>query len=108
MDISLFKMPKTKDTVIDTVEAFNLWNTLNAIYVSVETNQLLRSFVHDRDFHVLLGANLEEFDKHIAILEKDIKKYKVKAPVRPPRLIQAFDKIDQITDKLIYDITSAD
>jgi hypothetical protein len=62
-DISLFKKSATDSERISAVEAFNLWDMLQARYISIETYQLYINFVHDRDFVLLLKNHLKSFQK---------------------------------------------
>lgn len=98
--VSIFK--KTSHEVVDIITAFNLWNTLRARYGSIETFQMFRNFIHDRDFDLLLGQFLSTFLKESKILEEQASRYAVTLPKRPSADIKIDKKLDEMTDKYIY------
>jgi len=99
--VSVFK--KTSgDEVIDIIAAFNLWNALRARYGSIETLQLYRNFIHDRDFDLLLSRYLNTFTKESKILEDEAARYTVTLPKRPAIDIRIDKKLDELTDRYIY------
>lgn len=109
MDISnllhperLFKKNITVEDELSSIEAYNIWNTLKTRYISLETYQLFRNFVHDRDFDLLLKQHIEHFQEQINILEDLAEKLKVKAPTQPPEQIKTSSHIDALTDKIIF------
>lgn len=69
--VSIFK--KTSRETVDIITAFNLWNTLRARYGSIETFQMYKNFIHDRDFNLLLNQFLGTF-------LKEVKFWKIKQP----------------------------
>ncbi|MCF8010293.1 MAG: DUF3231 family protein [Clostridiales bacterium] len=102
--ISIFKNRKTAVEEVDSIEVFNIWNLLRARYNSIETHQLHKNFIHDRDLLMLFNLHLNEFKKQVAVLEDLAKEYKVKTPRRPPREIKVTEQIEDITDKMIFRI----
>jgi len=87
---------------ISSVEAYNIWNTLQARYLSAEKNQLFRNFVHDNSLKKVMDSDLKVYERQIQILEKQLQKYKIKSPHQPPQETKFSTKIDAITDKMIF------
>lgn len=108
MDISIFKKSTANIEQIDVQTAFNLWNLLRARYNSIEAVQMLKNFVHDRDFGLVLEVFLKNFQTQTEQLEKEAKKFKIKVPSRPASDIKTSTRIDEITDKFIYKRMYAD
>jgi len=75
--ISIFKANKDKAEMIDSVTAFNIWNTLRIRYISVESGKCYRNFIHDRDFVILVPEMINDFQKQVDILEEKAQKYGV-------------------------------
>ncbi|KUO66306.1 MAG: hypothetical protein APF84_17905 [Gracilibacter sp. BRH_c7a] len=82
--------------------AYNIWNTLRARYGSIETFQMYKNFIHDRDFDLLLNQFLSTFLKEVKILEEEAARYSVTLPKRPAADIKIDKKIDELTDRFIY------
>lgn len=99
--ISIFKKSSSEE-VIDIIAAFNLWNSLRARYGSIETLQLYRNFIHDRDFDLLLSRFLSTFIKESKILEDEATRRSVPLPKRPAVDIRIDKKLDELTDRYIY------
>ncbi|ACB84347.1 DUF3231 family protein [Natranaerobius thermophilus] len=99
---SIFKKSLTAEQELSSMEAFNIWNSLRARYLSFETYQLFRNFVHDREFDLLLSQHQKHFQKQIKILESEASKFKVKVPDRPPEYLRTSVHIDAITDRMIF------
>lgn len=108
MDISILKKSTANMEQIGVQTAFNLWNLLRARYNSIEAVQMLRNFVHDRDFGIVLEMLLKDFQTQTEQLEKEGKKFKIKVPSRPARDIKTSTRIDEVTDKFIYKRMYAD
>jgi len=95
---------KVNDTEerLDIQEAFNINNLLRARYVSVQTVQLFKNFVHDIDWEIILDGFTEHFDKQIAILEELGQKFRIIMPNRPPLDANFATSINDLTDEYIY------
>ncbi len=87
---------------MDIIEAYNIWNSLRTRYGSIETFQMYRNFVHDRDFDLLLASFLNTYLKEAKILEDNAARYSVTLPNRPAVEIRIDDKVDAFTDRFIY------
>lgn len=99
--VSIFKKSASEET-IDIIAAFNLWNSLRARYGSIETLQLYRNFIHDRDFDLMLSRFLHTFIKESKILEDEATRCTVPLPKRPAVDIRIDKKLDELTDRYIY------
>jgi hypothetical protein len=100
--ISIFKRARGGREQIDIQEAFNIFNLLRARYVSSQTVQIFRNFVHDRDWDMVLDGFLTHFDKQINVLEEDAKKFRITMPTKPPVDTKFATSINEITDDYIY------
>jgi len=99
--VSIFKK-STGGEGIDIIAAFNLWNSLRARYGSIETIQMYRNFIHDREFDLILNRFLSSFIKESKILEDELSRYTVPLPKRPAVDIRIDKKLDELTDRYIY------
>lgn len=98
----LFKKSITAEDELSTIEAHSIWNALRSRYIVLETYNLYKNFVHDRDFDLLLTQHLKHFQAQIDTLENIAKKLKIKVPSKPPEQIKTSTHIDAITDKIIF------
>ena len=108
MDISVFKKSTGGKELLDVSTTYNLWSLLRARYDSIETTQMLKNFIHDKDLDYMLATLLKDFQTQSEQLEKLSKKFKVKVPSRPAIDIKTSTRIDEITDKFIYKRVTAD
>ena len=100
--ISIFKKVTGEQERLDIQEAFNIYNLLRARYVSAQTVQIFKNFVHDLDWEIILDKFIEHFDQRITILEKLGEKFRIIMPNRPPLDIKFATSINDITDEYIY------
>ena len=98
--VSIFKKTSLED--VDIIEAYNIWNSLRARYGSIETFQMYRNFVHDRDFDLLLTSFLNTYLREAKILEDNASRYSITLPNRPAVDYRVDDKVDAFTDRFIY------
>ena len=61
--IKLIKKVKKREESIDIQESFNIYNLLRAKYVSTQTVQLFKNFVHDADWEAVLDKFQKHFEK---------------------------------------------
>ncbi len=103
MDIisKIKKVKKRKDS-LDIQEAFNIYNLLKTRYVSIQTVQLFKNFVHDVGWEIILDKFQKDFQKQIAILEELGKNFNITMPNRPPLDVKLETSINDITDDYIY------
>ncbi len=100
--ISIIKKIKGEKERLDIQEAFNIYNLLRARYVSTQTVQLFKNFVHDVAWEVILDKFMKHFDKQIAVLEELGGEYRIMMPNKPPLDLKFSTSINHITDDYIY------
>jgi len=100
--LSIFKKAKDTEERLDIQEAFNIYNLLRARYVSTQTVQLFKNFVHDIDWEIILDRFMKHFDKQVAILEELGEQFSIIMPSRPPLDVKFATSINDITDDYIY------
>lgn len=100
--ITKFKKVIARQEQIDIQEAFNIYNLLRARYVSTQTIQLFKNFVHDVDWEIVLDGFLKHFVKQTEVLEKLGEKFRIILPSRPPLDVKFATRINDITDDYIY------
>ena len=108
MGISIFKKSSTKIEQIDIQTAFNIWNLLVVRYSSLETNQMFKNFVHDRDFDLAIKVLIEHFQTQLDMLEKEATMFSLKTVLMPPFDIKTSARVDEISDKFIYHRINSD
>jgi len=87
---------------VDIQEAFNIYNLLRARYVSIQTVQIFKNFVHDLDWEIVLDRFIKNFAGQIASLEEFGEKYRLIMPTKPPLDVKFATRINDITDEYIY------
>lgn len=108
MGISIFKRAPTKAEQIDIQTAFNIWNTLEVRYRSIQTNEVLQNFIHDQELLVASDLLVSHFKQQVKVLEKEGAKFELKMPTRPPEETKFSVRVNAITDKYIYNQMIAD
>jgi len=78
--ISKIKKVKKRKDSLDIQEAFNIYNLLKTRYVSIQTVQLFKNFVHDVGWEIILDKFQKDFQKQIAILEELGKNFNITMP----------------------------
>ena len=100
--ISIIKKVKGKEERIDIQEAFNIYNLLRASYLSTESVQLFKNFVHDVGWEIILDGFMKHFKKQTAILEELAQRFRIITPTRSPLDVNFATSINDITDDYIY------
>lgn len=100
--ISLIKKGKKREDTIDIQEAFNIYNLLRTRYVSTQTVQLFKNFVHDLDWEIILNKFQKNFGRQIKKLEELGEDFRIIMPNRPPLDVKFATRINDITDEYIY------
>jgi len=62
-----FKKVKGTEERLDIQEAFNIYNLLRERYLSTQTIQLFKNFVHNAGWEIILDGFKKHFEKEIAI-----------------------------------------
>jgi hypothetical protein len=78
--ISLIKKVKKREENLDIQEAFNIYSLLRARYVSTQTVQLFKNFVHDVGWEVILSKFQMNFENQIENLEELGEKFRIIMP----------------------------
>jgi len=99
---SLIKKVTKREEELDIQEAFNIYSLLRARYVSTQTVQLFKNFVHDVDWQIILNKFQTNFEKQIDNLEKLGEKFRIIMPNRPPVDVKFATRVNDITDDYIY------
>jgi len=88
---SVVKKNTKRQESIDIQESFNIYNLLRARYISTQTVQLFKNFVHDVEFEVILNS----FQKHG-------ESFRIIMPNKPPKDVKFATRINDIRDDFIY------
>lgn len=99
---SVFKNAKYSHAKVDIQEAFNIYNLLRARYVSTQTVQIFKNFVHDPDWNSVLDRFIKHFEKQIKVLEEMGEMFRLIMPGKPPLDNKFAVSINDITDEYIY------
>lgn len=105
MKLSIFKS-KASDN-IDIQTAYNIWSQLVIQYESLESMQVLGNFVHDSDLQAALRVLSQTYEHQVTVLEKEIKRYKLKTLTRPPKS-KTSAQVQVITDRFVFTATLND
>ncbi len=77
-----------KQPVMDTGEAFLLWDQLVSRYDIIQISQIFQNFAHDHDFKYFMRKGIQEtLEKQVNMLEKEMNTYQVPLPERPPKSV---------------------
>lgn len=98
----LGKSTREKQKNLNVSEAFHLWNHLVQRYSVLHVTNTLGSFAKDEDFKLIIQIGQNTLNNHIDLLEKEMMKYGIQLPIRPPK--QATDPADLelISDRHIF------
>ncbi|MBU3182843.1 DUF3231 family protein [Clostridium psychrophilum] len=100
--ISKIKKITNRNDTLDIQEAYNIYSLLRARYVSTQTLQLFKNFIHDVDWQIVLDNFQKDFEVQIDNLEKLGKKFRIIMPNRPPVDVKFATRINDVTDDYIY------
>lgn len=100
--ISLIKKVTKRGDTLDIQEAYNIYSLLRARYVSTQTIQLFKNFVHDIDWEIILEKFQKHFEKQINNLEELGEEFRIIMPNRPPVDVKFATRVNDITDDYIY------
>lgn len=104
MPLSIFKRNPRGKEIIDIEEAYNIWMLLTTRYDNVQTIQVLRNFIHDRDLAIIVNQIADEYQKQIQNLENEAKYFELKVPEKPPKDVRTSQSVDAFSDQFIYNI----
>ena len=88
--------------MLDTQEAYNLWDMLRTRYDGVEQIQFFQNYIHDIDFGILAKATLGTvFEDQINELEKEMYTYGIGLPRRPPKSVRTPANTEAVEDRFM-------
>lgn len=96
----LFGDQNSKQDRVSSIEAFKIWNELRTRYISIETYEFYRNFIHDQDLKLIMSEHIDTVQKTINELEQIADNYN--PPSKPSEEIKFSEKIDQVSDKFIF------
>lgn len=96
-----YKTKKQQHQLLDSSEAYNLWDILKSKYFAAERTLLARNFAHDPDFKALMNSFLKSLQKDINKLEKEMESYGIKGPDKNRCDIKTAITTEAIQDKYI-------
>jgi hypothetical protein len=98
----IVKKVHKREESLDIQEAFNIYSLLRARYVSTQTVQLFKNFVHDVGWQVILDKFQKNFEEQIDNLEELGEKFRIIMPNRSPIDVKFVTRVNDITDDYIY------
>ncbi|WP_066638460.1 DUF3231 family protein [Desulfolucanica intricata] len=92
-----------KKPMLDSGEAFLIWEQLVSRYDIIELTQIYQNFAHDPDFKLLLKKGLEEtLEKQVNILENEMNTFQIPLPNRPPKSVRVTANAEVMEDRLMF------
>lgn len=101
-DIHIGKAQSAVTPSLNLLEAGLLWDILSARYSCVEETQIYHEYAHDPDFKVLLKFGVSFLEGQVHELEKQITKYQLTMPSRPPLRVNDADNTMVLTDQFMF------
>jgi len=84
--------------------AYNLWDNLVSRYDVIMATQFYLNYVHDPDFRIILEQGLTMvLEQQVNELEKELDKYKIPLPERPPKSVRFDSEANIISDEHVFD-----
>ncbi|MBO8129640.1 MAG: DUF3231 family protein [Peptococcaceae bacterium] len=97
------KAENAEKPVLDSGEAFLLWDELVSRYDIIELTQIYLNFAHDPDFKQLLRRGLfNTLEKQVNILEKEANRYQILLPNRPPKSVNIPADTTLLEDRFMF------
>jgi hypothetical protein len=97
------QVPEGATEVLDTGEAFHLFDHLSSRYDNIEKTQLYENFAHDVDFKAILIIGLQQtLEKQVNMLEHEMNKFGIALPPRPPKSVKTTEGKDQYEDEKMF------
>lgn len=98
----LGKSTSEKQEIINVSEVFHLWNHLVQRYNVIYITNILQLFAKDEDLKLFLSVGEKTLNDNIILLEKEMLRYGIPLPLRPPKQTQAAANLEQISDRFIF------
>lgn len=98
----LRKSTRDKQRNLNVSEVFHLWNHLNQRYSVINVTDTLEFFIKDADLKLIFMLGRNTLSKNVNVLEKELAKYGIPLPTRPPKTINTTKTVEQISDRYAY------
>ncbi|MGI6684098.1 MAG: DUF3231 family protein [Bacillota bacterium] len=84
-------------------EVYLLWDNLVSRYDIIQSTQIYLNAVHDEDFKIILRKGLMDIlEKQVNILEREMNKYHLPLPDRPPKSVNFKIYGNIIQDEFVF------
>ncbi|KUO62587.1 MAG: hypothetical protein APF84_02235 [Gracilibacter sp. BRH_c7a] len=84
-------------------EAFLLWDNLVARYDIIHTTQIYLNAIHNVDFKIIMQKGLMDIlENQVNILEKEMDKYHLPLPDRPPKSVRFKLEGNIVNDEYVF------
>ena len=96
-------IPGTTKEIIDTGEAFHLWDHLTFRYDNIQQTVIWSKFAHDPEFRALLTVGYKNvLQKQAETLEQEIIKFGLPAPVKPTLTVSSTNSREILDDDYMF------
>ncbi|MGI6226431.1 MAG: DUF3231 family protein, partial [Peptococcales bacterium] len=85
-------------------EAFALWQHLTQRYDIFELTEIFQNFANDIEFKAILALGMKTLSDEITQIEKELNKYGIPLPPRPPKSINTPSNTEILRDELMFRI----
>ena len=96
-----FKSKKKMDLLLDTSEAYNLWDILNSKYIQADRILFWQNFIHDQELLHFFKLAQSELTKSINEIEKGLEKHNIKGPDKHRSTVKTATNSEVILDQTI-------
>ncbi|KUG04065.1 hypothetical protein ASZ90_018511 [hydrocarbon metagenome] len=102
-NIHIGKASNAEASVIDSSEAYSLFNALTLRYDLVQLMQIYHNFAHDPDFKELIKQGMSTMlDEQIKCIEEQMAIFKMVMPKRAPKNVNIDSDSTIFTDELMF------
>lgn len=91
-----------KEEGISVAEANHIWNHISRRYHQMHQTQFFISFVHDKEFKLLMSIGIKTLDQQVKILEKMASEFEIPLPLLPPATQNTSIDPESLEDKFMY------
>jgi len=95
------KSKQKKNSRLNSIEAFSLWEMLNSKYASLEKLAVWNNYAHDKDLVFYLNSYTSVIKGFVSTLEKELARYGIKGPDAHVLTANTLVNSDIIRDQLI-------
>ena len=101
-NIHFGKSETAKPPVVDSGEAFLIWDFLVSRYDNIQLTQLFQNFAHDVELKMILKAGLTRLEKQSNKVEDEMNIVQIPLPNRPPKTLNTDAGSDVWSDEFIF------